>query len=234
MKSINYTIITCLLLLIFTSQCRGQFIKNLDVEFGLNRSLIKNTKSLFTENRDGSSRRELKIESPLYTNNYSVSIGYKIFKSHLLRFRYAKNNFGNTLTGTFDCWTGGCGLGEQVYVLENGANIIESSSMGLMYEYQRKMNFGNILIGIGFEKHKHSYDDTRIIVPGMSLNNFALHSSLGYLIPVNKFLNLHSKVFLTRLLQNDDDIYLSTTENAYLPIQLGIEIGIRLYLKNLK
>ena len=225
------------LLLACCTALHGQFYKNIDLEFGVNRSKIINTSTFFPESRPdyGRYRSPHRHESSSYSNNLSLSAGIKLFKNHHLRFRYSKNRLGSYLTGSFH-FQGWCGVGGGLSrELDNALNQIDNESFGLIYEYQIPLKFGKVAVGLGTEKQNNTYYDALIMLESMPESNYAIHSSAGIIIPMFRWFELHPKVFMTKsLTDTDSEMYEGSDEidqPEYIPLQLAVEIGLRINLQ---
>ena len=222
-------------LLISLSNGYSQFYKRFNIEIGVNRSKIINTKQLFTDqtnNAIGSSQANLRSESSSYTNNYSMSLGYLITKGHNVRIRYSYNTLGSHITGKFSSNIF-CGVGAFIYDLRNAHNRIENVSLGGMYEFQVPIAGGGLSLGIGIEKQWNDFEDAIIVFQGMLLDNYALHSSIGYIAPLFDFVHLHPKLFITKSINKYQESYHYGYSGDYLPLQIGIEIGLRIHFKKI-
>ena len=226
-----------ILLILLTTSCSsiyGQFYKNFFLEFGVNRTKVFNTSSYFPEfnNEFGAYRGARRDETPTYSNNFSLSAGISPHENHVFRVRYSKNTLGSRLTGTFTHW-GWCGVGgANIRTLENALNEIKNESLGIMYEFNLPLSFGKATLGVGVEKQWNDYSDTFITIANSPRKNHALHSSLGFLIPMLKWLEIHPKIIMTRSFYNYDlnsegSSYNSNTSPEYIPMQIGAEIGVR-------
>ncbi|MDF1696111.1 MAG: hypothetical protein P1U56_09780 [Saprospiraceae bacterium] len=208
---------------------QAHFLERFDFEVGVNRSIVMNRVEMFpnSDNANISSDRANK-ESPSYTNNFSLSIGFQMHKHHHIRIRHARNTVGSHFSGTVR-GNGWCGNGAMNQTYLNAFNQIKNSTLGAMYEFQIDINPGNFAIGIGVEKQWNDFVNTYQILPGILYDNLAFHSSMGYLFPLYDSIQLHSKFFVTQSFQNSDQ--LNTTEmGGYVPIQIGCELGVRLRL----
>jgi len=230
-----------LLLFLSSHTTYAQWYKSIDLEVGVNRSRVQNTRQIFEplELRSGFDDR---VEQASYTNNVSVSSGIQITKRHNLRIRYAKNNFGSSLTGLFHNGIAICGVGinvnDYMFDLNRDINPIQSKSLGITHELQLPLSYGQLTITTGLEKHWNNYENTFIFFNNMDQINYALHLSTGYLIPIADHLQLHAKVFATRLFANSPEAILSWRQDpnrrhiGYIPLQMGLELGLRLSLQS--
>lgn len=214
----------------------SQFYKRFDFEIGANRSKISNTSEMFPSSIYGEDKNNLSpvSEAPVYTNNYSMSLGFHITQRHHLRIRRSHNTIGSIISGTFFPYGQLCGVGLSPFTLRNAHNVIKSKTMGIVYELDTPINGGNFLVGIGFEKQWNSYEDTFVFANGIITENYAVHSYMGMQVPLYSLIHLHSKVFVTRTFSNNIQTGHIHHESKYIPIQIGMELGLRLNFDSLK
>jgi len=236
--SMKLTKLSLILILFFcgVSHTNGQFYKRLSAEIGINKAKTFNT-GIFYPNQfiDEISvdRRDIKTQTPAITTNYSLSLGLRLSKNHSLRIRHSRNSLGNYLTGDFGFFGMGgfCGVGVSPIVLQNRLNKYTNSTIGMNYEFQLPIYNGSITFGIGYEKQWNSHVDSFILFPGVSFENYAVHSSIGLLVPIYSIVHLHTKFFFTRTIENNSsDNWLSyhhSEEATFIPVQIGLELGLR-------
>ena len=206
---------------------QANFFKRFDFEIGINRSIVINQNEMFSSSEDvNQTNRGEEYNS--YTNNYSLSLGFKFNKNHTIRLRHSKNKVGSHITGTFSNGSF-CGFGMSRINLINAFNRIDNSTLGAMYEFQYAIHRGRFLFGLGLEKQWSDFTETIVFAPGIVDSNLAFHSSLGYLIRIFETIHFHPKFFTTYTLGNDHFAEDYRTR-SYVPLQIGLELGLRLEL----
>lgn len=229
MKATKVTLIIALFILFQTSGF-SQFYKRFDFEIGVNRSKVFNVSEMFptlSEDEVGFRYSPESSEAPVYTNNFSMSLGFKIANRHVIRIRRSHNTVGGIITGTFYPYGGFCGMGISPQTLRNAPNVIKSKSMGVKYELHTPVHGGSLLIGLGFEKQWNSFEDTFVYSQGILFDNYAIHSSVGFQVPLFSLIHLHAKAFMTRSLANNTNEGFAPLNSEYIPLQIGIELGLR-------
>ena len=215
------------------SKSYGQFFNKLSFEIGANRSIFINTSQLFPNQLnepDGPNDINYKSESPTYTTNYSTSLGFQISKGHYIRLRHSSNSMGSHLDGRYKSSNG---FNDTYFILKDHQNIINNISFGGMYELHIPFKKGSVLFGCGFEKHWNNFIDTIVPFSGLQHENYAFHSSIGYLTQIYKIVHLHSKLFMTKSYKIGQVTTLfGGYIGEYVPLQIGLEIGLRVQFES--
>lgn len=218
--------------MISISYIDGQIHKKINFEIGINRSKVFNIKEIVSFQpiaQNGGSIVNISNESPSFSTNYNFALRYNFTGKHFVGLRYAHNTLGSLLTGNIEYFddTGGQGL----LVLEDSHNRVDSKSWGIIYEYQIPISKGKISLGLGIEKQSNKYYNSFVIIPGISYDNYTTHSAIGFIYPLIKYTSIHTKLFASQsFANNDNDDNPDASESAYIPLQVGLEIGIRIQL----
>jgi len=226
-----------LLIIIFASclpKVDAQFYKRFSADIGINKSKIINTGFFYpaqNEILDNLGRIDKKNETPAITTNYSMSLGYRIYKNHHLKIRHSRNRIGTYITGNFGFY-GFCDVGESPIVLKQALNQYKNATLGIKYEFQLPFYGGALTFGAGYEKQWNSIEDTFIVFPGVFPVHHALHTTAGLMTPLFSIVHLYSNIFVTKSIGNNTPenilTYRYMNEINFVPIQIGMEVGIRL------
>ncbi|MDF1696110.1 MAG: hypothetical protein P1U56_09775 [Saprospiraceae bacterium] len=222
-------IVLCLLLITFHIDVNCQFFGKLDLEMGVNRAKVFNTKAInsFVANYSFSTTTVTIIqETATLTTNYNMSIGIPLSQKQRIRIRYAHNLWGSRLTGSIQSISDN--LTTSTTELRNTHNSIIGTNIGILYEHLFPLSTGQFSLASGIDLHKSSFSETLLFVPGILDTNIALHSYFGYLSPINNYTSFHAKLFTTYVFPADNSSVTNITNSEYLPFQIGIELGIRL------
>lgn len=232
MKRIKLLLLTFIILTTFT-EGNTQFYKRFSLEIGLNKSKFFNLSSIVPEDIDPNSSHIANTwkETSASTFNYSAALGFRIYRHHTLKLRHSRNEIGHYLSGTFMS-NSFCTVGDSPLELHHYYNNITNSTLGILYEYALPIKSSTLLFALGYEWNNNNFDDPLIIFPGVFVDNTALHSSVGAMIPASSFIHVYSKAFVTRHFENKADAFLVGHSSKFLPLALGIEVGIRLDLYN--
>ncbi|MDF1696109.1 MAG: hypothetical protein P1U56_09770 [Saprospiraceae bacterium] len=213
---------------IISFQSYGQLFKRFTFEFGFNKSKIFNTQEFASfEGFRNNTTYQVDITNEFFpiTTNQSFSLGYRLAKDSHLRLRFSKNQLGSRLNGRLQIIRSRFGT-QDISISEFHTKIL-STSIGLIYEYHATNEEGGFVFGAGFEGQKNSIW-TALVVPGLQKYSYSFHNHFGYLAAIKPKVFLHAKVFGTYYFPGLDQIYTTPVESAYVPLQLGIEVGIRL------
>jgi len=208
----------------------GQIYKRLSIEVGMNRSRNMNTEAIISSKSisdGGVSIVTIESESASYTNNYDFLLGYKISNRHQVRIRFSKNKLGSVLCGsTFSGDSQG-----SFNSLRNTLNIIDSKSIGALYEYHIPLPNGFMPIGLGFERQKNNFDNSFVFVPtGIFKVNYAIHTAIGYVYPIFQYTYLSAKAFATKSFNNNRK-FSDQNNGMYVPLQIGLSVGLKFSLE---
>ena len=212
---------------IISSSLKSQSSNKFSLEIGVNLSRNINTKGILAYANSGFRAPTVEpSEKDSHTINMSLSAGYRFTENHSIRLRFAKNTIGSRLTGNYYSYHGGCmyGLG---YTLMNELNIVRTTSLGLIYEYQLVLKGNRILVGLGIERQWNNYKDTKVRVYYMPDSNFTMHTTIGYLYSLSDFLEIHPKLFMTASFTDLVKRDFNHIERDYIPLQIGFEVGAR-------
>ena len=228
---------TSLLIIIFTfslSSVSAQFYKRFSIDIGINKSKIFNTGVFFPGHEDNlyqSGRIEIKSETPAITTNYSMSLGFHVYKNHHLSIRHSRNNIGTYISGNFG-YNAFCAVGESPLILNHALNQRKNSTLGIKYEFQLPIQDGALTFGAGFEKQWNDLENTFIIFPGSLFTNHSIYTSIGLMTPLFSIVHLYSNVFANKALESDPSeffpLHFSKEDVNFIPLQVGIEIGVRI------
>lgn len=212
-------------LFIFVLPAQGQFLEKFTFEAGYNRSKIFNTAKIITfevEDR----RLLVQREHEPTTFNMSTSLGFSFSKKHHLRLRRSKTILGSILSGNIEVFDS-FGNSFDRPITHNDTKIV-STSLGIIYEYHSSFHEGNIVFGIGFEKQKNKKFSDIILFPGLRHMSYSIHTHIGYMTPIFETLQVHAKVLSSYYFPNNHQYYQTLISSAYAPLQLGIEVGLRI------
>tara|TARA_R110000737_G_scaffold347825_2_gene380286 strand:+ start:767 stop:1444 length:678 start_codon:yes stop_codon:yes gene_type:complete len=160
-------------------------------------------------------------ESNLISHNYNFTLGYAVNNNHSIKASIGRNDMGTRITGI---QTNFNDLGSSSFQWERIPILIRTKHYTIAYGYTHIFNTDRVTIELGLLWQKHSLEDVIFFAPGLSRSSWAHSVKIGYHIYINDQMHLSPKLFLINTL-NPKQPY-SPEESQYLPVQMGLELGL--------